>query len=98
MQLHIERIIFSHISYLNKCRQYYIDVYNSDTQVRDKINDIFLEYIGNYLDLYNDKVMVMSTARKRVYDSLSAKLTNAKNGRGDARYAPIEIDDESAKS
>ncbi len=88
-QLHIERIIFSHISYFNKCRLYFIE-----SKKQYEFNDIFLRYIEKYLELYSDNVIKMSDRRINIYNDLAVKLTNAKNGQGKARYVSIAIEND----
>ena len=49
-QLHTERVIFSHVSYLNHCRLYHINLATSLSAKKD-INEMFTTYILKYLML-----------------------------------------------
>ncbi len=68
-QLHTERIIFSHISYLNHCRLYYINMEMS-LKEKKKLNDMYVSYILKYLTLYMDKLLVINSDRKKVAEDL----------------------------
>lgn len=70
-QLHTERTIFSHISYLNIVRRYFIDEEtNEKFEVRKKYNKLFVEYIGKYLDLYYNYVSPLCSKRDRIANDL----------------------------
>lgn len=70
-QLHTERTIFSHISYLNNVRKYFLDKETTpDFSERKKYNSCFVELIKQYLDLYYSKIVEITDMRKKVADSL----------------------------
>lgn len=53
-QFHTERIIFSHIGYINTYRQYILQQYEKKDQFKAKyLNKILVNYIRSYLTLYN---------------------------------------------
>ena len=70
-QLHTERVIFSHIAYLNKVRLYFVDVkVTTDYKKRLEYNELFITYISNYLKLYKENILPISSERKRVWERL----------------------------
>ena len=70
-QLHIERIIFSHIGYLNNVRRYFLDVnVISDLEQRKKYNILFIDYIRRYIGLYFDYVWPISSRREKIASEL----------------------------
>lgn len=68
-QLHTERVIFSHISYLNHCRLYYISSVTSLSAKKD-VNEMFTSYILNYLTLYMEKISPICADRVAVVEEL----------------------------
>lgn len=74
-QLHIERVIFSHIAYFNNYRMYLL---KSKADVFKKFNDTLIEYISNYLDLYNNYVSKLSDDRKSVAEIMKEKVEKTK--------------------
>ena len=84
-QLHIERVLFSHIEYFNRYRLYLIS--KETPNIYDEFNDIILEYINLYLKLYNEYVSKISSDRNGVVKILKKKLEQAKNG---DKYISIE--------
>ena len=82
-QLNIERTIFSHISYLNNVRLYYLDKrVTHDIEKRKQYNTIFVKYIDMYLNLFADKIMPICRNRKTIYRRLKRKtniITNEIN-------------------
>lgn len=85
-QLHTERIIFSHIAYLNNVRLYYLDsAIISDVDKRKEYNEMFVDYIGRYLELYSMYIKSISTKRNFVADQLEEIVNNIKKSikRGD---------------
>jgi len=85
-QLHIERVIFSHIEYFNRYRLYLISKKGKRGNY-DEFNDILLEYIGLYLNLYSEYVSKISNNRDGVVIKLKKKLEEAANGN---KYISIE--------
>lgn len=70
-QLHTERTIFSHIAYLNNVRLYFCDkVINPDLSTRKNYNNMFINHIKNYLDLYFEKIVPLTDQRKKVAEDL----------------------------
>lgn len=68
-QLHTERIIFSHIAYLNNVRQYFLDEdVTADFEKRKEYNAMFIKHIGSYLELYTNRILP--------YDSLRSATAN----------------------
>lgn len=68
-QLHTERVIFSHISYLNHCRLYFINLSTSLSTKKD-VNEMFTSYISKYLTLYVEKIKPICTDRMSVVEEL----------------------------
>lgn len=64
-QVHTERIIFNHISYLNDCRLYQINSIDSLSK-KKRINNMFVSYIKKYLTLYWNEITPISSDRKTV--------------------------------
>lgn len=73
-QLHIERVIFSHLEYFNKYRIYLITKHKPNY---NEFNDIVLEYIGKYLGLYENYILKICADRKEVADRMGEKLKTA---------------------
>lgn len=84
-QLHIERVLFSHLEYINRYRMYLI---TKKKPKYDEFNDILLEYIGNYLSLYNNYILKICADRKEVADILRTKLKTATEK---DKYISIEV-------
>ena len=93
-QLHIERIIFSHISYLNYYRLHLIngDSKEEKTEKTNKFNDIVLLYISQYLDLYFNHISNFSSERKQIAEKMKGKVDKAIKGEGTIRYISIDVD------
>ena len=96
-QLHTERIIFSHIAYLNKTRLFFLnrDV-AADFDTRKRYNELFVDYISKYLKLYNDYIAPISKARSKVYEELfgivSAIQNDMNKGKHDSNILFQSID------
>lgn len=74
-QLHTERTIFSHISYLNKVRLYFINSnINPDLEVRKKYNNEFVGFIKKYLSIYYDFIFPLTSIRSHIADKLKEKV------------------------
>lgn len=73
-QLHIERVIFSHLEYLNKYRMYLI---KKRKPKYNEFNNVLLKYIGKYLGLYEKYILKICADRKEVADELRKKLKTA---------------------
>ncbi len=85
-QLHTERIIFSHIAYLNNVRLYYLDsAIILDLDKRKEYNEMFVDYIGSYLELYSMYIKSIATKRNLVANQLEGIVNNIKESikRGD---------------
>ena len=83
-QLHIERVIFSHLEYFNKYRMYLIKKGKPNYNI---FNDIILEYIEKYLCLYKKYILKICANRKEVADRMEKKLKVAMER---DKYIPIE--------
>ena len=81
-QLHIERVIFSHIDYFNSYRMYLNS--KGDFEKYDELNEIVLGYIKLYLELYKTYVLPISNNRNKIVESMEEKLRS-----GD-KYISIE--------
>lgn len=69
-QLHTERIIFSHIAYLDHCRQYHISK-TIDTKLKTKLNNIFLDGMENYLGSYEKYIKPLNPSRAHIAKKLA---------------------------
>ena len=79
-QLHIERIIFAHVAYLDRVRFFYMDPsVNQEFSTRKQYNDLFIEQINLYLLLYKELVYKVSKDREEVFNKLLAKVKNNKD-------------------
>lgn len=74
-QLHIERVIFSHIAYFNSYRMYLL---KKRRTTFDKLNEILIQYINDYLNLYRKYVVKISTDRDDIASKMTAKVRIAK--------------------
>ena len=68
-QLHTERVIFSHIAYLNNVRIYFISL-KEDDSIKREYNRLFVNAIKRYLELYETEIVPLSSNRKIVADLL----------------------------
>lgn len=93
LQLHIERVIFSHIGYLNDYRMYLINIKPYDTNIIDEFNDLLLRYISDYLELYETKIVFISPSRKDVANRMRGKLDVATRKENPDKYISIDVDD-----
>lgn len=76
-QLHIERVIFSHIAYFNTYRMYLKD----QNQVnKSDFNKTLLFYIDLYLKLYNEYISKISNSRNEIVKKMQNKIKLANNG------------------
>lgn len=81
-QLHTERIIFSHIAYLDHCRRYLVARQSVDFEQSKKVSEPFHIGIKKYLILYKNYIAPINPARQNVYDELQQQLSvvqDAKN-------------------
>lgn len=70
-QLHTERIIFSHIAYLNNVRLYYLNEAVMPTfPERKKYNKTFVSFIEKYLNLYYTHIKPVSEKRTFIAEQL----------------------------
>ena len=90
-QLHTERIIFSHISYLNSCRFFYLHRAKTEPQ-KKYINNTFVNHISNYLDLYFTYIKPINPRRSDIAQGLKDIINriNASRDIGD-QYLQIAI-------
>ena len=70
-QLHTERIVFSHIAYLNSARLYYINII-SQKEMQKRYNALFVHQIRAYLELYQERILSISSDREQVFRKLIA--------------------------
>lgn len=97
-QLHTERVIFSHISYLNHCRLYFINSVTSLSTKKD-VNEMFVSYISKYLTLYVEKIKPICADRISVVEELLRIIKEIENEREkkeeeqnlDILFQPISI-------
>lgn len=92
LQLHIERVIFSHIGYLNDYRMYLIKVKPEHINTIDRFNDLLLQYIDNYLSLYETNIVNISSERKDVAEKMRKKLKIATRKENPDKYISIDVD------
>lgn len=85
-QLHIERVIFSHIEYFNKYRMYII---SKKINNYNEFNDVLLEVISKYLKLYDKYVSKISNDRNEIAWKLQKKMRRVEMGN---KYISIEVD------
>lgn len=71
-QLHIERVIFSHIAYFNNYRIYLVS--KKQPQKYDGFNKVLLVYIKNYLGLYDKYVSKISSDRNEIAEKMKNKI------------------------
>lgn len=95
-QLHEERIIFSHIAYLNRVRLYFIDeLVSPSLEERIKYNRAFVKHIKNYLNLFKEKILPITTQREKVYNSLLELVEQIEiaqeNGNIDEMFQSIDM-------
>ena len=72
-QLHTERIIFSHIAYLEHCRTYHLSQITNPDEWHC-FNNTFVKYIKNYLELFTIYIEPVSTKRKKIAEDLLYKI------------------------
>lgn len=84
-QLHIERVIFSHIAYFNNYRHYLVK--KRKPKNYNEFNDKLIEYIGKYLGLYNQYVSRISNDRQIIAINMQLKVNKAIAG---DKYISIE--------
>lgn len=82
-QLHTERIIFSHIHYLNHCRIYHINRTNMPAE-KKTLNTIFINYISKYLNLYLEYIQPINTDRIKVAKDLLEIIQKIETGEEDS--------------
>lgn len=82
-QLHIERVIFAHIDYINKYRMYLNSMQHPEKY--DDLNDIVLFYIEKYINLYKKYVSPISNYRNKIVEIMEGKLNSQD------KYISIEV-------
>lgn len=76
-QLHTERTIFSHIAYLNNVRLYYLEKsVVPDLNTRKMYNELFVEYIWKYLNLYYINIKPICDQRVNIADRLKTIISS----------------------
>ena len=93
LQLHIERVIFSHIGYLNDYRMFLINYSPKHIHDREGFNDLLLTYIDKYLSLYENKIIFISSSRQDVAIKMREKLDIATKKNNPEKYISIDVDD-----
>ena len=93
LQLHIERVIFSHIGYLNDFRMYLINIAPNYIGEKDSFNELLLSYIDKYLTLYEKKINFISSSRQDVATKMREKLDIATRKNNPEKYISIDVDD-----
>ena len=94
LQLHIERVIFSHISYLNNYRLYLIkkDKKPRKSQKTEDFNSILISYIDKYLELYETEILPISSNRKEIAAQMRQKINMAIDENSANKYLSIDVD------
>lgn len=89
-QFHTERIIFSHIGYINVYRQYVLNNILLKEQVKKiNINKILVEFISQYLLLY-EKLDIKSEVNPKVARELNEQVQAIRNSKYTDFVTPIE--------
>jgi hypothetical protein len=68
-QLHTERIVFSHIAYMNYCRLYYFNLERKNEN-EEWINTLLVDKILDYLTLYKTYILPVTAHRVEVVNQL----------------------------
>lgn len=68
-QLHTERMIFSHIAYLDYCRLYFVSKMPYYEKKKDA-NSLFLNAIEKYLEMYNEYIKPINPNRENIAKEL----------------------------
>ncbi len=76
-QLHIERVIFSHIDYLNECRIYNVQLHKEDKILAEKFHNLLLGYCKKYIDLYFEYILTISSDRQAIANLIRNKIEKA---------------------
>lgn len=77
-QLHTERVIFSHIEYLDNYRLYIQNCKDFNNEDKETIKGYLVETIGEYLKLYQEKIIKLDKRRASVATDLADALEKAK--------------------
>lgn len=77
-QLHTERIIFSHIAYLDHCRRYHISK-PGNIKPKAELNNTFLDGIEKYLNYYEEYIKSLSPRRAYIADELLKIVEGIRN-------------------
>lgn len=80
-QFHAERIIFSHIGYINIFRQYLLKKQEFSYDIKLEINKILVEHIRNYLNLYLSNKCLKSQTNKEVAKELDEQIKIIENNK-----------------
>lgn len=73
-QLHTERVIFSHIAYLDHCRRYFICSEENFDKAKT-LCEPFLNGINGYLALYDKYIRPINPNRNNVFEALRHKIS-----------------------
>lgn len=90
-QFHGERVIFSHIGYINAFRKYVILCEDIPKETRASLNKAIASSINRYLTLYQSNICLKSGTNDTVYKILSAQTSNVIRNSSDFSL-PIEIE------
>lgn len=90
-QLHIERVIFSHIAYLNNYR-WYLMLKKKNKYL--EFNEKLIDYIEKYLKLYDMLVKPISDSRNSIANKMFDKVKLARNN---PKFISIETENKSCE-
>lgn len=79
-QIYTERIIFSHVEYLNRCRKYHLDRTES-FEKKKQINKIFVDYMEKYLGLYMKYIAPIDSSRTKIAKDLLSIIDDIINAK-----------------
>lgn len=97
-QLHTERIIFSHIAYLDQCRLYHINLV-TDYELKKQINSLFVDYISLYLSLYQEYILPINSDRRKLASKLKSIVCNISHTKDfDTMFQSISDNDNSTRT
>lgn len=68
-QLHTERMIFSHIAYIDYCRLYFLSK-TPNYEKKKETNSFFLDVINKYLEMYKTYIKPINPGREKIAKEL----------------------------
>lgn len=68
-QLHTERMIFSHIAYIDYCRLYFLSK-TPNYEKKKETNSLFLDVINKYLEMYKTYIKPINPGREKIAKEL----------------------------